>query len=67
MINSATGTGALRLGYKDKFGIIKAGYKSRFIVTEHDPLKTVSNLRKAKYIVFDNQVYQSAETDYKGM
>lgn len=65
--NSATGVSSRRLGYKDKFGLIKAGYRSRFILTENDPLKTVSNLRKEKYIIFDDNVYHSDEPDLVGM
>jgi len=67
VINCATGAGALRLAYKDKFGIIKTGYRSRFILTKYDPQQTVSNLRKTKDIVFDDQLYHSAEMDFKGM
>ena len=67
VINATTGVGAMRLAYKDKFGIIKPGYKSRFMLTEYDPLKTVSNLRKKKCIVFDDQFYQSLILDWKGM
>jgi len=67
VINAATGIGAMRLGYKDKFGIIKAGYKSRFMLTKYDPLNTVSNLRKEKHIVFDDHVYHVNVLDLKGM
>jgi imidazolonepropionase-like amidohydrolase len=67
VINAASGVGARRLGYKDKFGIIKAGYKSRFMLTENDPLLTVSNLRKEKYIIFDDQVFHAETMDSKGM
>lgn len=62
VINSATGNSSSRLGYREKFGQIKVGYKSRFIITYHAPLDTVTNLRKDKQIVFDGVVYDSPES-----
>jgi imidazolonepropionase-like amidohydrolase len=61
VINSATGTSSNRLAFKEKFGQIKSSYKSRFILTRHSPLETVSNLRKQKWIVFDGDVFESDE------
>jgi imidazolonepropionase-like amidohydrolase len=58
VINSATGTGAMRLGYKEKFGRIEAGYLSRFILTRHSPLETVANLRKPRIIVFNGEAFE---------
>lgn len=60
VINAATGTSAQRLGYKERFGQIKPGFRSRFILTKHSPLNGTSNLRKPKYVVFDGAVYDSA-------
>ncbi|MCL4703586.1 amidohydrolase family protein [bacterium] len=60
VINAATGTSAQRLGYKERFGQIRPGYRSRFILTKHSPLNGISNLRKLKHIVFDGAVYDSA-------
>ena len=37
VINAATGTGANRLGYGEKFGRIEPGCLSRFILTRHSP------------------------------
>lgn len=62
VINAATGVGANRFGYKDKFGRIEPGYRSRFILTAHSPLETVANLRKPRTIVFDGQVFETGET-----
>ncbi len=59
VINAATGNSSKRLGYKEKFGQIKPGYRSRFIITQHSPLQGLSNLRKHKYVVFDGAVYDS--------
>jgi imidazolonepropionase-like amidohydrolase len=60
VLRSATGNSSHRLGFKDRFGIIKPGYRSRFILTRHSPLRGVSNLRKEKYVIFDGDVYNSS-------
>lgn len=57
VINAATGTSAARLGYKEKLGRIAAGYRSRFILTRHRPLETISNLRRPRDVVFDGDVF----------
>jgi imidazolonepropionase-like amidohydrolase len=57
VLNAATGASAARLGYKEPFGQIKPGFRSRFILTRHDLLATVANLHKDKYVVFDGEVY----------
>ena len=61
VINAATGVSANRFSYREKIGQIAPGYRSRFILAEHSPLKTVSNLRRARTIVFDDQVFVSDE------
>lgn len=61
VIQAATGNSSNRLGFKEKFGQIKPGYKSRFLLTRHSPLESISNLRKDKYVVFDGAVYNSDE------
>ncbi|MDB6027495.1 MAG: amidohydrolase [Verrucomicrobiales bacterium] len=61
VINSATGNSANRLGYKEKFGCIKSGYQSRFILTQHSPLERVANLARPKQVIFDGVVYDSGE------
>lgn len=60
IINAATGVSASRLGYREKFGRIEPGYLSRFILTRHSPLTTVSNLRKERTVVFDGVPFASA-------
>ena len=68
VINSATGASSNRLGFKEKFGLIKPGYLSRFILTRHSPLNGISNLRKAKLVVFDGAVFDSPKNpDTTGM
>ncbi|MCG3159012.1 MAG: hypothetical protein DKINENOH_05668 [bacterium] len=59
VINAATGTSAQRLGFKESFGQIKPGYRSRFILTKHSPLHGISNLSKHRFVVFDGAVYDS--------
>ncbi|HUG12909.1 MAG TPA: amidohydrolase family protein [Opitutaceae bacterium] len=66
VINSATGAGAERLGYREKFGRIEAGWMARFIVTQHSPLETVANLRKPLTVVFDG-VPHSSSVDPAGL
>jgi len=61
VINAATGASSNRLAFKKKFGQIRSGFQSRFILTRHAPLESVSNLRKQKWIVFDGNVLESDE------
>jgi imidazolonepropionase-like amidohydrolase len=61
VINSATGAGAKRLAFKEKFGQIKPGFLSRFVVTKHSPLEGVANLRRQRMVVFDGAVFETAE------
>jgi len=68
VIKAATGASSNRLGFKEKFGQIKPGYLSRFILTKNSPLKGVTNLRKEKLVVFDGTVLESLrETDSQGL
>jgi imidazolonepropionase-like amidohydrolase len=62
VLNAATGIPSNRLGFGGKFGQIKPGYQSRFILTRHSPLETVSNLRKPKCVVFDDNVLEAGDT-----
>ena len=61
VLRCATGNSSHRLGFKEHFGLIKPGYRSRFILTRHSPLGGVSNLRKEKYVIFDGHVLSSGE------
>ena len=62
VINSATGSSSERLAFKEKFGQIKPGFLSRFILTRHSPLEGVANLRKHKFVIFDDAVFENDET-----
>jgi imidazolonepropionase-like amidohydrolase len=61
VINAATGAGSSRLAFKEKFGQIKPGFLSRFILTRHSPWGGVANLRKQKFVMFDGAVIESDE------
>jgi imidazolonepropionase-like amidohydrolase len=61
IINSATGTSSNRLAFKEKFGQIKSGFQSRFILARHSPLESISNLRRQKWVVFDGAVFETGE------
>ncbi|HTR80069.1 MAG TPA: amidohydrolase family protein [Bacteroidota bacterium] len=68
IIGAATGNGGQRLGFKEKFGVIKVGYRSRFIVTQHSPLDGIANLLEHKQIVYDGAVYEGDKnTDREGL
>lgn len=68
IVHAATGASSKRLAYKEKFGEIKPGYLSRFILTRHSPLETVANLRKEKVVVFDDQVFATGKSpDVSGL
>jgi imidazolonepropionase-like amidohydrolase len=61
VLHAATGASAGRLAFPEPFGRIAAGCPSRFIVADFSPLATVSNLRRRRTIVFDQQVFVSDE------
>lgn len=61
VINAATGVSANRFAYREKIGRIAPGYRSRFILAHHSPLESITNLRRARAVVFDDQVFVSNE------
>jgi imidazolonepropionase-like amidohydrolase len=61
VIKAATGGSAGRLGFKEKFGCVAPGFRSRFILTRFSPLETVTNLRRPRMIVFDGEVFETDE------
>ncbi len=61
VVKAATGNSSNRLAFKEKFGQIKAGYLSRFILTRHSPVESIANLRKQRVIVFDGAVFETKE------
>jgi imidazolonepropionase-like amidohydrolase len=68
VVHAATGAGSARLGFKEKFGRIEPGFRSRFLLTHHSPLDGVANLRKEKFVIFDGAVFESGEDpDFEGL
>ncbi len=61
VLRCATGNSSRHLQFKERFGLIKPGYQSRFILTRFSPLESVANLRKGKFIVFDGEAFSSSE------
>jgi imidazolonepropionase-like amidohydrolase len=53
---AATGRAAAALGLKEPLGRIAPGYRSRMILTRHDPLRTVAHLRRDRLVIFDGAV-----------
>lgn len=67
VLNGATGAPSKRLAFQEKVGRIEPGYLSRFILTRHSPLETISNLRKPKHVVFDGEPRGTFEVDAGGL
>lgn len=68
VLNAATGVGATRFAYKEKFGRIEPGWMSRFIVTRHSPLSAVRNLLRPKIVIFDGDVFETPDNfDPRGL
>lgn len=68
ILRSATGISADALDFPEPMGKIAAGYRSRFILTPHDPLKSVANLYKDKIVYFDGaQVETAGSVDTDGL
>jgi imidazolonepropionase-like amidohydrolase len=59
VINAATGTPSRRLAFKEKFGLLKPGFRTRLILTQHSPLETIFNLRQPRQIIFDGAVLEN--------
>lgn len=66
VINSATGVSAQRLGFDEPFGALEPGRRARLILTRHDPLETVSNLRREKICLYDGHVITTADAASAG-
>lgn len=52
VLRAATGAAAERLGLGEKIGMIRVGYRPRFVVTEHDPLRSVRELARERLVVW---------------
>jgi imidazolonepropionase-like amidohydrolase len=62
VVHAATGASADRLAFREKFGWIKPGFLSRFILTRQSPLDGIANLRKHRFVVFDGEVFETGES-----
>ncbi len=60
VVNAATGASAQRLAFKESFGRLRPGMRSRFILTASSPLKSVANLQKSRTVIFDGAVPEAA-------
>jgi imidazolonepropionase-like amidohydrolase len=56
VITAATGNCWGRLAFPEKFGQIKPGFASRFILTRFSPLQGIVKLTKPKYVVYDGML-----------
>lgn len=65
VLHAATGAAAARLGFAEDFGVLRAGAKPRFILTEHSPLETVANLAQPKTVVFDGAVFDQGDDPHQ--
>jgi imidazolonepropionase-like amidohydrolase len=61
VLHSATGASAARLGYAENFGTLIAGAKPRFLLTAHEVLHDVGNLRRPKAVIFDGVVHTGGD------
>lgn len=66
VINACTSGNAKALLNNPNYGQLAAGQKSRFILTAHHPLQSVSELRKSKTVIFDDQVFDSSTANMTG-
>jgi imidazolonepropionase-like amidohydrolase len=56
VLHTATGAGVTRMGYAETFGVLAPQAAARFILTDRDVLSSVSHLREAKIVVYDEHV-----------
>jgi imidazolonepropionase-like amidohydrolase len=67
VLKAATGASATHLGLGDGLGCLRPGRRSRFILTERDPLETVAHLGGEHVTVFDGRALRSPESDPTGL
>ena len=68
VLRSATGLSGKTLDFPVKVGQIAPGFRSRMILTRHDPLATVENLQKEKTVLFDGVMINSeGKTNTEGL
>jgi imidazolonepropionase-like amidohydrolase len=57
VIHSATGAASERLGFKEKFGLLRPGYRARFLVLPVSTLDNIRCLRTPGTVVYDDHVF----------
>jgi imidazolonepropionase-like amidohydrolase len=67
VLNAATGISARALQFPEPIGRIAKNYRPRMIVTSHNPLQSVANLRKDKHIVHDHHVLHCLPQTSEGL
>jgi imidazolonepropionase-like amidohydrolase len=61
ILRSATSISAATLNFAEPVGKLAAGFRSRIVLTQHDPLATVANLQKQKTIFFDGAIVHAPD------
>jgi imidazolonepropionase-like amidohydrolase len=68
VLRAATGASAETLAFAEPVGRIASGCRSRFILTRHDPTRSVAKLQEDKVVVFDGHAVASdGESDEIGL
>ena len=68
VLRSATGTSAQVLDFPEPIGRLQPGCRARLILTQHDPLMTVANLKRDRFILFDGALnHASSDPDTRGL
>lgn len=61
VLQSATSRSADTLAFPEKIGRVAPGHRSRFILTRHDPSKSIANLMREKTVIFDGEAIASPD------
>lgn len=61
VLSAATGVSASHLGLGDRLGCLRPGHRSHMILTERDPLETVTHLGRDEVRMLDGQVLRPPE------
>jgi imidazolonepropionase-like amidohydrolase len=67
VLNSATGVSASHLGLDHQLGCLRTGRRPRMILTERDPLESVTHLGQDAIRLFDGQVLEAPHPDPSGL
>jgi imidazolonepropionase-like amidohydrolase len=63
VLRAATGDSASALNFADPIGLIRPGYRARFIFTQHDVTKSVTELRQPKTVYFDGSLIDESQSN----